>query len=270
LRCDQIGTNEDKQGARLGAFVGVGNLAGGASGDVRNADGLRICGGIARVESSSSRAAIRQGTMLSLALGWQKPEGAIRPFARIGGWIVPDAQLQLNRSYLNGSELIDVSGDADGSLSFIYALAGAEIEVGPSDHLQPSIEIGRSWIRSDAYSEELSPANPFEANSSKGRDSVKLAKASLGWRHDFTADLSLETHAAWTKAFSRSSSLSVAVPGIGVLSPLNEKMGSWTQYGGRIDYRIDGRWRAQLFIEGTGGKHVGSSRQYGLSLSLSL
>lgn len=270
LRCDMLALDGADGRSSVGGYAASGSFGGGIFGRVRAHNGIAVCGGIGTTGSDDANAAIRNSLIVGGSLGWELPDRTIRPFIQVGGWIIPDARISLNRSYLNGTAPITVGADTGGRLSYFYVIAGVNARLGLTDALQMRAELGRSRVSSDAYSEVLSPDNPFEAHSGAGNDSFTIAKFGALWRHRFGGAIEFEVRGDYAWGFNRSSRLTVSVPGFGAFVPAVESPGDWTEYGARLGYRFSPGWRADVFVNGMdGGDRIGSDQQIGLSVSAS-
>lgn len=208
--------------------------------------------------------------MFALAVRYVHPLGErLSVGLTAGGWYAHDGSLKLERTYLNGFADTSASSSFSGHDRYLFARLGLYARPGPRDQLALFGELGAQRWQTDGFVEETSNTNPFPALFAEEHGRMGVAKARIGWTHDWggRVSTSLWGGGAWT--FDRRSDLVVGVDGVGLLTP---QLGGvdWAEYGARIGYRITDRLNADLFVNGVKGSELPHQAHIGLRLNLRL
>ena len=251
--------------SEISAFAQAGSAEGGGVGRVAYGTGVTVLGGLAYQGDSLKGVTVDNDLMGALAVRYVygTPAG-LRPFGEIGGWTALQMSLSFSRSYANGAGVAEGQGDTTGSLGYVFARVGAAYNVTPRDEAALSGELGREWLRTGAYSEALSPVNPFEADASTATTSMTIGKLRAQWTHGFTDKVDATVWGAVADALDSSTNLAAAIPGFGVVTPGNPGRPFWAEYGARVGYRLNANAIVDVFADGvSGGSGIGTAVHVG-------
>jgi hypothetical protein len=166
-------------------------------------------------------------------------------------------------SFRTASGTADTSGD----LSYLYARAGLLFAENHADQIAVSAEFGRERMLVDAYAEQLSAQNPFEAHVDAGTDTMDLAKIRLQWSHAWNSCIDSTLWAAGVRGFNGSSGLTATVPGFGTLEPADLANATWAEFGGRVGFKLTEIATLDAYASGVaGGAGVETRVHFGLGL----
>jgi len=263
-----LGTGQRLENSnQLSVFGSAGSLSAGGSARYATSSGFALLAGVAYAQEDYPAARLDSSITGALAVRWMLPDTSfIRPFAEAGGWAAPNSSLSLTRTYQNGAGTAAGTGSTNADLAYTYARAGIAASPLPQTQITAYVEIGREWLRTDAYSEPLSPVNPFEAHYAAGTDQADIAKfgASASAQLSTRVDATLWMSAAQTLASK--SSIQANVAGIGLITPNALSEPFWIEYGARVGYRIADAVTVDAFINATSGNadletiaHVGAA-----------
>ena len=256
------------EGSYAGAFAaGPGPGAGLFGRLTRGA--VSLLGGLGYSRDGAGRARQRATVTLAAALRYiHDAGGPVHPYAEVGGWLVPDANLTLTRHYMNGGGTATGSGDAKGEIAYYYLRGGIAVILGTDNELALSGEIGRSRLDTAGYVEPLSATNPFEATVAPRAERMTLLRLRGQYTHRLAPKLqaTIWANGVWARPGDESSGVVAAVPGIGILAARAGDR-SWAEAGGRIDYALSSRLNVELFATGdTGEEGIGRGVQAGIAL----
>jgi probable HAF family extracellular repeat protein len=258
-------------GNEVGAFGSVGSAAGGVSGKVGLGNGVSLIGGLSINEETFKDVRMRHTGMAALGLRYVYSDGgAAHPFVEAGGWIAPNGSFTFSRRYANGAGQANGTGSADGSLSYLYAKAGAAYDLTTDDEAVLAAELGQSRFHTDAYSETATPGNPFNADVSSGTSKLSVAKIEAKLTHEFTPKIDTTLRVAAAHGFSASSDVTAVVAGFGTIAARAENQ-NWAEYGLRAGYKIAEGTTVNLFangVSGNGGIHT--ENHFGIDLKFDL
>ncbi|MDR3498990.1 MAG: hypothetical protein P4L72_07165 [Parvibaculum sp.] len=254
----------------VNVYGSVGSAAGGVSGKVGFGSGFSLLGGISLNQERYKDVSMNHALIGALALRYVGAEGALHPFAEVGGWGAPDGSFDFRRTYQNGAGSSSGRGSADGSLGYLFARAGVGYDVTATDEAVVSLEVGRNWFHTDAYVENTDPSNPFPASVSSGTDRFNAAKLGAKWTHRFTDRIDATVWGAGAQGFGASSDVKATVPAVGTLSPKNSNP-RWVEYGARVGYGVSESVRLNLFVNGVAGRDsIHTETHAGAELSIAL
>jgi probable HAF family extracellular repeat protein len=255
-------------GNEVGVFASAGSVA--AGGTVYGfGDGLSLVGGLSFVEEDYPLAALnRAGTgALAVHYVYDNRAGWWRPFVEAGGWLAPKASLSFSRAYANGAGTARGKADTSGDLSYVYGRAGLLLGENHADQIAVSAELGRERMLVDAYAEQLSAQNPFEAHVDAGTDTMDLAKIRLQWSHAWSSCIDSTLWVAGVRGFNGSSGLNATVPGFGTLEPADLANATWAEFGGRVGFKLTEIATLDAYASGVaGGAGVETRVHFGLGL----
>jgi hypothetical protein len=250
--------------SEIGVFGMGGSAAGGGFARYATGGGLAILAGVSYGEEAYQDASIEESLMGALAVRYFAPGAALwRPFAEVGGWIAPEADLEFERTYMNGAGTASGLGSTQGDVSYYYARAGVVFDLGKREQVVVSGEIGRERLKVEAYTETLSATNPFEAHVDAGTDSMDLVKARLAWSFALAPRTDATLWGAAVYGFNRDSELVASVAGLGALTPAASDDTAWAEYGARIGYAVTEAATFDEFINGISGDDDIDTRVHG-------
>lgn len=259
---------------RVAAFGSVGSANMGVG--IRHAlgDELAVIGGLmfseAEYGGASGGARMDMTLTLSGALRWVSADNtSIRRFAEAGGWIAPDADVEFSRTYMNGAGTATGLSSPDTSMSYLYLRGGGVIDVAAETQVYAGVEFGREQLKTDAFVEVLSNANPFEASMGAAQDELTLGKIFAGVKHSVSPDVRFSMRAGVVSVLDSDTSLSISVPGIGTLAPRGVSDMTWTEYGASLSYRVMQDAWLGVYVDGVSGNgdRIGSENHVGVRLS---
>jgi hypothetical protein len=239
----------------VGVFGQAGSAQGGGYARFVSSSGFAILAGVSYGQEDYDSVQIDNALMGALAMRYLTPGTATwRPFAEVGGWFAPEADMEFERTYVNGAGTATGIGSTEGDISYLYGRAGVLFALARGEQLALSAELGRERLEVDAYSEQLSATNPFEAQVAAGTDRMDLVKARAQWSvligHGFDATL----WAAGVYGFNRDADFTTSVPGIGTLAPVEDDATAWAEYGARVGYALTAATTLDVFVNGVSGE----------------
>jgi probable HAF family extracellular repeat protein len=249
--------------SEVGVFGMGGSAAGGGYARYGTGGGLAILAGVSYGEEAYQDASIEDSLMGALAVRYLAPGAALwRPFAEVGGWIAPEADLEFERTYMNGAGTATGLGNTEGDVSYYYARAGMVFDLGNREQVVVSGEIGRERLEVDGYSETLA-GNPFNAQVSSGTDEMDLAKARLAWSFALAPRVDATLWGAGVYGFNRESDLVTSVAGVGTFVPAASDDTAWAEYGARVGYAVTEAVTFDVFVNGVSGDDDIDTRVHG-------
>jgi hypothetical protein len=261
------------EGNQVGLFASVGSQSVGGAGRISLTHGFTASATIFETSATYDGHAYGQAILHSSityggSLRWLQPSGKIQPFAEVGGWIAPNADLEFRRAYANGSASAVGVSKPSGNLSYYYGRTGVVIKLRSIGRLTASGELGRELLRTGSYDEALSNADPFEAHYGLASDRLTVVKAQTAWTYDLTEKIGINLNGIYGHGFAHRSSLAVFVPGIGTLSPRGLRDATWIEYGGSVSFRFLPHASVALFASGITGnqEQVGTETHIGAAI----
>jgi hypothetical protein len=212
---------------------------------------------------------LRPSITLGGSVRYLLPSGLVRPFAEVGGWTVPDSDLEFRRAYTNGAGVAVGISRPDSDLSYFYSRIGLVARLGQLADLTIAGEIGRERLGTGAFGEALSRDNPFEATFTAGRDRFTVAKGQLAVSRDLSAQVGFSLWGAYARTFDRTNSVEATIPGIGTLG-LTGNETEWFEYGGSVSFRFAPNASIAVFGTGISGNRrtVGSQTHGGIAVRM--
>lgn len=238
-----------------GGSVGVGGTA-----RINLREGLSFLGGLSYGTQGyrSSRLsdvfliAGRLRYLQHLSQGWHA-------LLEAGGFWSPSGDYRFDRTYANGAGFVGGRGSTDGEQTYVFGRAGLVANFGRKDEVALSGEIGRQSIRTNAYAEQDSAANPFPALINRTVDHATIAKIRLQWSHALADRIDATLWGAGARAFTVGGSLTATVLGIGTVDAAKQRY-TWAEYGGRISYRLTEKLSLGVLANGTSGDSATGTR----------
>lgn len=253
-----------EEGSEIGVFGQAGSGQGGGYARIANRMGFAVLAGVSYGYENYDSASIDNSLMGALALRYIAPgTGSFRPFVEAGGWLAPNADLEFQRTYMNGAGTAVGVGSTQGDVSYLFARAGALYALGQGGQLALSAEVGRERLAVQGYAEGSSSSNPFDASVSSGTDSMNLAKARVQWSASLGYGFDATVWGAGVYGFDRQSEFEVTVAGVGMLTPIIDDDIVWAEYGARVGYALTTATTLDVFVNGVSGAEGIDTRIHG-------
>lgn len=238
---------------QVGPYATGGSVAGGGTARLNVRPGVSFLGGLSYGTQGYRSSRLSDVFLIAgklryvhdLSPGWHI-------LTEVGGFWSPSGGYHFDRAYANGAGSASGKGEADGEQSYFFGRAGLVADIGRKNEVALSGEIGRQSIRTDAYVEEDSAANPFPALVSKARDHATVGKLRVQWTHALSDRLDATLWGAGARAFSIKSDLAATVLGIGTVLPVRQRY-TWAEYGGRVSYRLTENVSLGVLANGASG-----------------
>jgi hypothetical protein len=249
-----------------GVYAAVGSFTAGGFG--RRASGnFSLQGGIAYGEDRDGVAQLGNALMIGGAARYVVGGGSFRPFMELGGWIVPDADFRMSRTYMNGAGTATGVGDAAGEMAHFYGRGGIAVLIGRGNELAVSGELGRTSLEIGSYVEPLSSGNPFEASVAARSEKMTIMRLRAQYTHQFGSRFEVTLWGASVWGDGEGNAVFASVPGVGPVIGIADDQPQWLEFGARAAYRIDSRFTVELFADGNDGENeVGDGLQLGLAI----
>jgi hypothetical protein len=253
--------------SHAGAYATGLTTGAGVFGRLTLGSGLSVLGGATYARDRDGDAELRGATTIAGAVRYVRDRGTLKPFAELGGWVVPRTDLRLSRAYMNGAGTAVGIGETEGKLSSLYGRLGVAVQVAESDEFALFGEVGRTRLRIHGYVEPLSNANPFEAHVEAWSERLTTIRGRVQYSHAFGSRVDATVYAGGVLGRRDGGFVLASIPGFGGMAGAAPDP-SWAELGGRIGIRF-GRTTVELFADGdTGEKGVGKGVHAGMGLKL--
>ncbi len=188
--------------------------------------------------------------------------GPSRPFFEWGVALAPNQETTYTRTYANGAGNAEGTGRTRTHFAQSYLRAGWVQRADRRTELAASASIGRTWLRSRAYSETEGDNNPFEARVAAGTDVTTLASLGVQATRLVHPRLELSVHLHGHRSLEARSDLKATVRGFGEVAPQARRV-SWLQPGMRAGVRLSRQLVLDLFANASVGPDGGSTQAHG-------
>jgi hypothetical protein len=237
----------------IGVFGYGGSAGGGGYSRLASSYGLALLVGVSYGQEAYANADLNNSFIGAAAVRYLEPgHGLWHPLVEVGGWLTPDASLEFDRIYANGSGTATGVGNTHGELSYIFGRAGVALDLAPREQLIVSGEFGREQLQVDGYSEDLT-GNPFNATVAPGTDRMDIAKARVAYSFGITRAFDATLWGAAVYGFNNESDLTADVAGVGTFTAVADNNVVWAEYGARVGYAINNGMIFDVFAEGVSG-----------------
>ena len=219
------------------ALAAVGSLTMGIKGRYSFDNGLTLLGGFAYADYDV--AGLRVGNALVAASGLRyvfKDHGGFRPFVEVGGWITPQMNLTISRTYMNGAGTATGSGATIGSAGGVYAEGGVIFNPTEVDEVAVSGTLGVNWLSVAGYTETAGAANPFPATFSAANDVTTSVKATVAWTRQINEKIDFTLSASIGQLFGVDP-VSATVAGLGTAASPGGNV-FFAEAGARVGYKV--------------------------------
>jgi hypothetical protein len=190
--------------------------------------------------------------------------GRSRPFVEFGGSISPYMAVNYGRSYANGLSTSNGSGNAVDRAISLFGRVGWVARLTPIDEGAVFLDLVRGWQQSGGYSEPATALNPFAATVSTGVDTQNVVRVGAQYTHLLAGRIEVNVNAALAYGFDNHFGSQVYVVDFGSVGPYPLLNSTWTEFGGRLAYRISQNLVADAFLLGTLGGEVGTTFHFGI------
>ena len=261
-----LGTNEQVScGDCGGAYVSFGSFNASSHGRKNLSEEISLLGGLSYGEYGERGAAITQSWTLAAGLRIDPAHmGASRPFFEFGGTVSPRQKSTYSREYANGSGVATGEGSTYSTNYAAYARVGWVNRITRRDEIAASVSLTRQWQRVDAYAEAGGNDNPFNANLSRGTDTMSVANFGVQATHMFNRRIEGNLNVGVSRSFNARSAVKANVAGAGAVVSSERPDMTWYEVGGRIGIRLFRGATLDLFINSTlGPDPIGSSAHGG-------
>jgi hypothetical protein len=247
-----------------GASASAGSASVGGFAQLSTHGGLTLLGGVSYGTEDYDSAEISDGISGALAVRYLLPSAsALAPFVEGGGWLTSGASLEFDRSYANGAGTATGHGKTQGDITYLYGRAGLLYKPSNASQVVAAVEVGRERMSTQAHSERLSAANPFEAHFSSGSDLMDVAKLRLQWSQSLTSKLDMTLWFAGVRGFNTETDVTAGVAGIGTVAAAGLGESKWVEYGARLGYRVSDSVTIDAFTNGISGNDDIGTRVHG-------
>ena len=250
-------------------FGSLGSLAFGLQGRWGLSDTLSLIGGVSYNQWSANGISVYDAPTAAGSLVYDLVNlGPSRPFFEFGGGVTPYESVNTSRTYQNGP-LTDVgySTAVDRDLS-LFGRAGWVARVTPIDEAAVYGDLGRNWMQTGGYAEQITVANPYPASAPQGLEALNVARLGAQYTHLFNGNIEANVSGAVAYGFGAGSGATVNVTDFGPIAPGALPNTTWFEYGARVGYRVNNNMVVDAFVLGTAGGAVGTTVHGGLSLRL--
>jgi hypothetical protein len=248
-------------------FGSLGSLAFGMQGRWNLSDTLSVIGGFSYNQWSANGISVTDAPTAAASLVYDPVNlGPSRPFFEFGGGITPYESVSTSRTYQNGP-LTDVGNSTavDRDLS-LFARAGWVSRLTPIDEAAVYGDLGRNWMQTGGYAEQLTPTNPYPASAAQGLDALNVARLGAQYTHLFNGVIETNVSAAVAYGFGTGSGATVNVFDFAPVAPGALPNTTWFEYGARVGYRVNNNMVVDAFVLGTAGGAVGTTVHGGIAL----
>jgi hypothetical protein len=252
----------------VSAFGSAGSFSAGLHGRKELTNNLSLLAGLAYTQYSEGGYHVTSAPIGAFALRYDFTDwGSSRPFFDIGAILTPYEKVRYSRSYTTSLGAVSLDSSTNSSNYAVYGRAGWMSRLSQRDEVAASIEVWQLWQRVAGYTDPTTAAlNPFNATVNTGTDRTNLVKIGGQWTHLFGSSVEGNVNGGYVHSFASHSGIVAAVTGDGVVTPTMGDQ-SWFEYGGRLGFRINQGWIADLFVNGTlGPQPVGNTIHGGVGL----
>ncbi|MBS0252599.1 MAG: hypothetical protein JSR78_16205 [Proteobacteria bacterium] len=237
----------------VGAFGYAGSASGGGFAQFANDAGLALLMGVSYAQEDIDSAAMTDNVMVAGAVRYVLPTQKIwRPFVEVGGWIAPNADLDFDRTYMNGADTATGKGTTQGDVSYLFGRAGVLFDFAPRHQLLVSGEIGKERLDTNGYAEPTT-GNPFNATFGAANDQMDIAKVRVIYNVGITEKVDAAVWAAGDFAFDRDIGVSANIAGGGLFTASAQNGTSWAEFGARVGYALTESVTLDVFANGVAG-----------------
>lgn len=249
--------------SQLRSFIMGGSLAAGMSARYYNGEDMVVRMGFAAARDEARQIDVNRALIASAAAQYFITHDHSRPFMEAGVQLAPDSDLTIQRSYANGARMITVSGHGRATMAYIYGRLGIAHDLTKETELALWVERGRQSLHSQGYIEGLA-GNPFNAESSPGRDGMSIAKFRAQVTTLLRDDIEVTLWIARASGFARSSTVRLNIVGYQGADPALASF-RWHEFGARLSYALTATTKVDIFAQGHQGGVIGHALHLGIA-----
>jgi hypothetical protein len=242
-----------------GGFASFGSFALGGSGRWSLSDNTTMIGGISYNQWSASGISVYDAPSIAGALIYDFVNwGSSRPFLEAGLGLTPYEQVKTTRIYPNGDTTGTGYSTATDRSASLFGRAGWVDRLTPIDEAAAYVDLGRSWMQTGGYSEQMTAINPFPATVPNGLSTLNVARLGGQYTHLFNGNIEVNVTAAVAYGFGAGAGAPFNVFEFGTIAPGAIADSAWFEYGARVGYRVTDRLVLDAFLLGTAGGLAGN------------
>ncbi|HXE26776.1 MAG TPA: autotransporter outer membrane beta-barrel domain-containing protein [Roseiarcus sp.] len=242
-----------------GGFASIGSFALGGSGRWRLSDNLTLLGGLSYNQWSASGITVYNAPTVAGALVYDFNNwGRSRPFLEVGAGLTPYEQVNYSRVYPNGLTTGYGYASAIDRQASLFGRAGWVDRLTPIDEAAAYVDLGRSWMQTGGYSEQMTAINPFPATVPNGLATLNTTRFGVQYTHLFNGNIEANVGAAVAYGFGAGAGAPFNIFEFGTLAPGAIADSAWFEYGARLGYRVTDRVVVDAFLLGTAGGLAGN------------
>jgi hypothetical protein len=242
-----------------GGFASIGSFALGGSGRWSLSDTTTLIGGISYDQWSASGITVNNAPTVAGALVYDFVKwGSSRPFVEVGAGLTPYEQVSYSRTYPNGATTGTGYASATNRDASLFGRVGWVDRLTPIDEAAAYVDLGRSWMQTGGYSEQMTAVNPFPATVPNGLAALNTARLGTQYTHLFNGNIEVNIGGAVAYGFGAGAGAPFNVSEFGTIGPGAIADSAWFEYGARVGYRVTDRLVVDAFLLGTAGGLAGN------------
>ena len=168
--------------------------------------------------------------------------GRSRPFLEVGAGLTPYEQVNYSRVYPNGLTTGYGYASAIDRQASLFGRAGWVDRLTPIDEAAAYVDLGRSWMQTGGYSEQMTAINPFPATVPNGLAALNTIGFGVQYTHLFNGNIEANVGAAVAYGFGAGAGAPFNIFEFGTLAPGAIANSAWFEYGARLGYRVPTGW----------------------------
>ena len=242
-----------------GGFASIGSFALGGSGRWSLSDTTTLIGGISYDQWSASGITVNNAPTVAAALVYDFVKwGSSRPFFEAGLGLTPYEQVNYSRTYPNGATTGYGYASATNRDASLFGRAGWVDRLTPIDEAAAYVDLGRSWMQTGGYSEQMTAFNPFPATVPSGLAALNTTRLGAQYTHLFNGNIEVNVGGALAYGFGAGAGAPFNISQFGTIAPGAISDSAWFEYGARVGYRMTDRLVVDAFVLGTAGGLAGN------------
>ena len=242
-----------------GGFASIGSFALGGSGRWSLSDTTTLIGGISYDQWSASGITVNNAPTVAAALVYDFVKwGSSRPFFEAGLGLTPYEQVNYSRTYPNGATTGYGYASATNRDASLFGRAGWVDRLTPIDEAAAYVDLGRSWMQTGGYSEQMTAFNPFPATVPSGLAALNTTRLGAQYTHLFNGNIEVNVGGALAYGFGAGAGAPFNISQFGTIAPGAISNSAWFEYGARVGYRMTDRLVVDAFVLGTAGGLAGN------------
>jgi fibronectin-binding autotransporter adhesin len=242
-----------------GGFASVGSFALGGSGRWSLSDTTTLIGGISYDQWSASGISVTNAPTVAGALVYDFVHwGSSRPFVEAGLGLTPYEQVNYSRTYANGTTSGYGYASATNRNASLFGRVGWVDRLTSIDEAAAYVDLGRSWMQTGGYGEQMTAINPFPATVPNGLAALNTTRLGAQYTHLFNGNIEVNVGGALAYGFGAGAGAPFNISQFGTIAPGAIADSAWFEYGARVGYRMTDRLVVDAFVLGTAGGLAGN------------